>query len=97
MSALYNDAARVLEGVANRKGGFNKLLYGDNETKSSKPAEGNVAKSVQATSALAHHALQHKDVLERLICIMGGSFKVTTSNMVLNICISKLMQSVYGW
>lgn len=79
MSAVYNDAARVIEGVANRKGGFNKLLYRDNGSDLSTGYGKNVAKSVQTTSALAHHALQHKDVLERLICIMGGSFKVSAS------------------
>ncbi len=76
MSALYNDAARVLEGVARRKGGFKQLLYGGNGRDLNKIPEKTVAKAVQTTSALAHHALQHNAVLERLIGILGGSFKV---------------------
>ena len=78
MSTVYKNAARVLEGVASRKGGFKHLLYGGNGNDKCRSSGNTTEKTVQTTSALAHHALQHNAVLERLISILGGSFKVNT-------------------
>lgn len=93
MSTVYKNAARVLEGVASRKGGFKHLLYGGNGNDKCRSSGNTTEKTVQTTSALAHHALQHNAVLERLISILGGSFKTIKRQALLKVMLCDLLFS----